>query len=118
MFRHHKYCVIEVAGLLVGRIDRDGAFDLRLLDTQGALGPDRVNQADASSAIRICDGGLSDYIRQHASMGDRLDGEYRLQARITGNVDMDGGETRLADISQAILKDGDRVLRYDPDGLG
>lgn len=109
MFRHHKYCVVEVSGLLLGYEAPHGVLTLYLLDGAANLAQSRDGQK-----LRVCDPEFVEFVRLNASQRDGSACRHELEARITGTVDMDGKEVQLLGVSDAIMKDGDRVLRYEP----
>jgi hypothetical protein len=82
-----------------------------LLDGVDDLGQDTENKK-----VRIADQGLFDYVCANASK--RTDSKYRhvLRARITGTVDLDNDEIQLHQVSEAILSDDGRALRYESRG--
>ncbi len=112
MFKHHKYCVIEATGVLTATEDDRGTLQLYLHDYPSSPTESNASHRTEGQAIRISDQGLVDFVKRHASPGGNPDCRYRLQARITGNVNMDGGETYLTDVTAAVLVDGNRTLTY------
>jgi hypothetical protein len=112
MFRHHKHCVIEATGILIALDDAGGDLQLYLLDEPVASGNRDGSSIGRENAIRIADPALLAFVRQHGSPGSDPGCRYRLQARITGNVNMDGGETYLTEVTAAVMLDGNRTLTY------
>lgn len=114
MFRHHKFCVIEIAGQLMGDQDPSGQLHMWLIDAADQAAP----TSQQSQKVKIVDPDFCEYVRKNTTARKGAAHEYQMTARITGNVNMDGGETQLGDISQATLIDGKKVLQYDPRRLG
>lgn len=113
MFKHHKFCVIEISGHLRGHKDSQGKLRLWIIDTPGLA---ENTESAQSSQIRIVDDAFCDYVSQQVTPTSTT--QYLLTARITGNVNLDGDDATLGDISQATLLSGDTTLVYDPQGLG
>lgn len=116
MFKHHKHCVIEVTGILTAIEDASGELQFYLLDNPIAP-PLRQSEASANirtteNAIRMSDQALIAFVKQHASPNSNPVCRYQLKARITGNVNMDGGETHLTEVVAAVMVDGARTLNY------
>lgn len=129
MFKHHKYCVIEVSGLLVAIEDPAGPLNVYLLDgADGAASRHLAGDTDVkikglppagdkSQRVRITDPGLIEFI---CRVLQRRDGEcqFGCQARVTGTVGVDGGEVQLSYVSQAFIHDKERLLKYEPHQSG
>jgi hypothetical protein len=112
MFKHHKYCVIEVSGLLVAVENARGVLGVYLLDNGVKMdGLSLVD--DKSKRVRVTDTDLIEFIRQRLQRGD---GECKFsgQAQLAGTVDMDDGEAQLSYVSQAFIHDKERLLKYEP----
>jgi len=125
MFNHHKYCVIDVSGLLVAVEDPAGVLNVYLLDGvdgsssrhsggDAAIDLEGLSLADdKSKRVRITDPDLIEFV---CRLSKRSTSGYRFsyQARVAGAVELDGGEVRLSHISQAFIYDKDRLLKYEP----
>lgn len=111
MFKHHKYCVIEISGLLVGMEDASGLLNVYLLD--GADGSTARDADDKSKRVRILDPALIEFICreiQRSESGCR----FSCPAQVAGPVGVDGDEIHLSYVSQAFIHDKDRLLKYEP----
>ncbi len=118
MFKHHKHCVIEAIGTLTAIEDTNGELQLYLLDDSIAPAPSQneasQNPRTTENAIRVSDQALIEFVTRNAPSTSNPACRYQLQARITGNVNMDGGEVHLVDVSHAIMKDDEKVMIYEP----
>ena len=120
MFKYHKFCVVDVAGLLLGRDLPDGGLALELIDGVEPLGSSPSRPAPSVSPplalseapLRIADAGLIRYLREQATRSADPDYPYRLRARLTGSVGIEGGSLGLSDITQAEMNDGVKPLHY------
>lgn len=122
MFKHHKYCVIDVSGLLVAFEAPKGLLDVYLLDgatsyrsgsNDDAKMQGMLPAGDKSKRIKITDPGLIEFLCRELPRGE---GECRFSclARVAGPVGVDGGDVQLSYISQAFIHDKGRLLKYEP----
>lgn len=111
MFKYHKYCVIEASGIVVGVEGVAGSLDFYLIDREA---DDTPTLSADSERIIIADPALIDYLMQHGPKSRDARYPYRMQARITGTVSMDGEEVSLLEVSEAFLQDGKKSYRYRP----
>ncbi len=102
MFRHHKYCVIEVSG----RLQRLANGKLYLLDNCGSSVEDCVT---TGNALEIADSGLLAFMDRQLPAGD---GGMVISARISGSVGTGDGVVQLAGVIGALLEVDGRNLRY------
>lgn len=122
MFKHHKYCVIEVSGLLVASTGSDGRRSLYLLDNaRGALpcAEDDVAQsgdlpmADKRDGIRITDAVFIEFINR---MSSRSESKFNCSwpAQVAGTLDLDGGAAQFSCVSQAFVHTKEKLIKYEP----
>ncbi len=102
MFRHHKYCVIEVSGQLMAETSPQGDLCLYLLD-------ESTTSASDHQRLRIADPEFTVFVRQSGAVN-----RPRLAARITGTVDLESQPVSLLGITRAILQGADGGLTYEP----
>ena len=127
MFKYHKYCVVEVSGLLMGVEDLSGSLSLYLIDdkdfisTRSSGGGDNLHP-DISllpgrdgEKIQVADRALIDYLIRNAPYSHSSQCKFILSARLTGTVNMDGEIIELQEISEAVMKDEERVIHYRAD---
>ncbi|WP_439133559.1 hypothetical protein [Pseudomaricurvus sp.] len=117
MFNNHKFCVVDVLGLLIGYEDEYGVLNLYLLDgsennkakfSQHSLEdilhsvtiPDAKNER-----IKISDSALLEFIRRNLSPNKNPTTPYILDAHITGTLDLDSEEVQFHNVSHATLMD-------------
>ncbi|GAB3103039.1 hypothetical protein G8770_09795 [Aestuariicella hydrocarbonica] len=124
MFQHHKYCVIDVSGLLVAYEDREGRLNLYLIEGADAhkaflmnydgadplAGIDQANEG--RDKIQIADAGLEDYLVAKAVPLRHSIYTCLLDAKITGTVDVNDQVVQLWGITQAVLNGQGKTLTY------
>ena len=125
-FRHHKYCVVDVAGVLVAYDGHHGALEIYVLDSADdpasrlSVGDsktktiDRVRSGDKSQYVKITDAGLIEFIGQYAPAADDGGGRLMARAQITGTIYAGGDGVQLAYVSQAFIHDKQGTLKYEP----
>jgi len=129
MFKHHKYCVVETTGLLVGYVDLygrlnvfvfdwDNALKATLLDRAAKNAPDLEAQLSGycGGKIKITDPALLDFIEQTLPPTGYGCLRYLQDVRITGSVNMIDDEVHFAEVSQATLDDNGNLRCYKPAG--
>lgn len=126
MFKHHKYCVVEISGLLVAYEDERHVINVFVIDAdselKGRLLSIEANNFKAREAllgtanserIRITDQKFIGFLVENAPAINHSCYKHVLEARITSTVSPVETEVQFTEVSQAVIKDSTKTLKYD-----
>ena len=127
MFKHHKFCVVDVLGLLVAVENPQRTLDVYLLESSAEM-KTRLLRSTAAEAraleiqlqaanqrIKIADPSLVAFVRQQASPHLHPAYDYLMDAHITGTLDLDSDGVQFHQISRAVLQDHKGPITYQSD---
>lgn len=107
-FKYHKYCVVDVTGILNTAQLADGSRVVTVKDDSAAK---TEIKASADGAVAITDQVFVEYV--FAKVLDGVGGAP-ITAKITGAVAMDGEQVLLTDVSSGLIYAGEQCFHYSP----
>lgn len=126
MFEHHKYCVVEASGVLLGYRNENNLLQMYVLDADNGVQADFLNNSFNDRAvfeesfvaypgekIKITDPMFVEFIYQNMSAMEHSFIRYLLDVRVTSTVSIDGDEVQFPQVSRAFLKDSLQTLIYE-----
>lgn len=134
MFKHHKFCVVDVLGLLVAHESPQHTLDVYLLDSSAEMKARLRNSTPAEARalemqlqaanqrIKIADSALLAFIRQQVA---QLQLQQQFQhpayhlltdAHITGTLDLDTDGVQFHQVSRAVLQSAKGAITWQPAG--
>lgn len=127
MFKHHKFCVVDVLGLLVAYETPQHSLDMYLLESSTEMKarllrstPAEARELEvqlqaANQRIKIADPLLLAFVRQRAASHPHPAYHYLMEAHITGTLDLDTGGVQFHQVSRAVLQDRNGAITYQSD---